>query len=413
MEKKKLIIYLLLIFLLSFIIRVGFIVTLDTSVDVWGDWWSELGLRLAGGEGFWVANPFFDGPRFYSWRLPGFPFFLAAIYRIFGHSFFAAKIGLAFLSSLSVILTFFIGKNLINERGGFIAALTFVFYPPAIFWTGFLAPETLSTTIILTLFLALILGEKTKKIYLFFISGIFLGVGILTRSVFLVILPTIILWLLIKNKKLLLTGSLSILAGCLLLVTPWIIRNYRIHRTFVLTSTEGGLVSYIGNNPMTRLHPAGFWHPPLEYYLYHVPGFKNLSEVQINRLLYQRSLSFIRAYPKEFFLRVANRFLRCWRLFPHTISGPGEPYTNFHVWVSLSTLTPLFLCALYGIVLSFKKWKSFLLAYFFIFAWTFPVILFFRVAIRYREPIMPFMIIFFSLAIEQLLAKKTKAKDSR
>jgi len=81
------------IFIGALILRIGFILTMDNSIDMWGDWWDELGWKLATEKGFWVNNPYFpEGPKFYSWRHPGFPFFLAGIYKIFGHNFLAGKL---------------------------------------------------------------------------------------------------------------------------------------------------------------------------------------------------------------------------------------------------------------------------------------------------------------------------------
>ena len=69
-------------------LRVVWIATLDNNIDVWGDYWDELGWHLAIGQGFWVQNPWLpQGASFCAWRSPGFPFLLSLVYRIFGHSF--------------------------------------------------------------------------------------------------------------------------------------------------------------------------------------------------------------------------------------------------------------------------------------------------------------------------------------
>ncbi|MCL4378486.1 MAG: glycosyltransferase family 39 protein [Actinobacteria bacterium] len=408
MENKNRIIFLILIFFLALIIRIGFIRTLNNTINVWGDWWSRLGWQLATGKGFWVANPFFHGGSlFYAWRTPGFPFFLSIIYRIFGHNFLAAKIGLAVLSSLSAVLIYFNGKILVNEKTGIISSLIYVFYPAAIFWTGYLAPETLITTILLFFSLYFFLGEKHENSYMFFFAGVFLGLGVLVFSLFLVVLPIIIIYFLIKNKNLFIKGVLLTFAGFFLVVSPWIIRNYKIYRTFLLTSTEGGIVSYIANNPLSIYQPSGYWNPPLGYF----KKLKGFSEIKIDRYLYMKTLSFIKHNPKEYASLVWERVIRFWRFYPHTFSGPGHSnYYKKYVLASLFTIGLLLLISFWGIILSFhkKRWKNFLFLYLLIFAWSAPLILFFKVVIRYREPIMPYMIIFVSFTISQLLDKKRK-----
>jgi len=51
MEKSKIKKQLITVFIIAIILRVGFILTLDNSIDVWGDWWDELGWKLATGKG--------------------------------------------------------------------------------------------------------------------------------------------------------------------------------------------------------------------------------------------------------------------------------------------------------------------------------------------------------------------------
>lgn len=396
MEKKITIGHLLgIIFLAALIIRIAFILTLDNSVDVWGDWWDELGWSLAQGKGFQVLNPYFaSGTPFYSWRAPGFPFFLAIIYRLFGHSFFAAKIALALLSALTALLLHFLGKELVNERIGIYSAMVYAIYPASIFWTGQLAPETLTGFILLAMIFFLVLGEKKNKLHCFLLAGIIMGLGVLTRSAFILFLPMIALWLYFidrrNNRRLAILEFLLCTLGCALVVTPWTLRNYRIHHQLVLSSTEGGIVCFIANNERSSSEPSGYWNPPPEYFSY----LTGMSEVEIDKHLYSQAFSFIKAYPGLFIVRVADRFLRYWRLAPHTFSGPGEPYKQYYVWFSLAFFIPLFALSIYGFLLSLRKWEEFFLLYLIIAVWSLPVILFFKVVIRYREPIMSCLILF-------------------
>jgi len=380
-----------IIFLLALVIRIGFILTLDNSVDVWGDWWDELGWKLATGQGFWVNNPYFHGGiPFYSWRTPGFSLFLAVIYKIFGHSFLAAKIGLAVLSSLICILLYPLGKILINKKAGIVCAVIYSIYPASIFWTGYLAPTTLAIFIMLLFVIFLIYAEKYEKKHFFFLTGIFLGMGVLTRSLFFIFLPVIPLWLIFKNRRIVMKGTLFSVLGCFLIISPWTIRNYKILKEFVLTSTEGGIVCYIANNQNSLSQPSGYWNPPIEKSR---PHLKGLSEIEIDHYFYKKAFKFIKTHPKTYFKLVVDRFLRYWRLYPHTFSGPGENYKWYHVVIGFITFAPLVVFGFLGFIKSLKRRKDFLVFYLLILAWSLPVILFFKTVIRYREPISPFLIV--------------------
>ncbi|MCM8772861.1 MAG: glycosyltransferase family 39 protein [Candidatus Omnitrophica bacterium] len=394
--------YLFLIFLWALVLRIGFILTLNNNVDVWGDWWDELGWKIASGQGYWVNNPYFpDGPRFYAWRSPGFPLFLAIIYKIFGHNYFAAKIGLAILSSLTCILIYFLGITLIDKRTGLLSALLFSIYPPSIFWTGYLAPVTLEIFLMCGFTFFLMLGEKNSNIFYYFISGIFLGFGILTRSLFLILLIFLFIYFILFYREKFLKNYLLITIPCLLVISPWGIRNYKIFKKFLITSTEGGIVCYIANNSNSLNEPSGYWNPPLEYF----KKFEGLSEIEINNALYKEAKNFILNNPKTYLKLIFDRFKRYWRLYPHTFSGPGENYKTYHVIIGFLTYTPLIFFGFAGLLKNIKIWRKFLFIYFLIIGWSLPIILFFKTVIRYREPLSPFLIIFSVLFFKKNVEK--------
>lgn len=390
MEKKKLAVSLVIIFLVALIVRVAFILTLDNSVDVWGDWWDELGWRLAQGHGLWVKNPYFpDAKPFYSWRTPGFPLFLAFVYRIFGHSFLAAKISLAVVSSVTSILMYPLCRFFFRNKPALMASWIYAIYPAAIFWTGYICPVTIEIFLLVSFTICLLTANKKGNRLIFFLSGLLLSMGILVRSVFVLLLPLSFLWLFIINRKNIARNFLMLLIGCMILFGPWIIRNFKIHKEIVLTSTEGGQVCYIANNPDSLSQPSGYRNPTQEIIL----KLEGLSETRADRYLYQRAFEFIAAHPGEYAKLAADRFIRFWRLYPHTFSGPGKSYTIYHVIAGIITFSPLIILGWLGLFFSFMKWRKFLWIYFVIGAFSIPTIFFFKTVIRYREPLAPLLII--------------------
>ncbi|MCM8809983.1 MAG: glycosyltransferase family 39 protein [Candidatus Omnitrophica bacterium] len=384
-EKK----FLIIIFFVSLIIRIGFILTLDNSVDVWGDWWDELGWKIACGKGYWVNNPYFpDGPKFYAWRSPGFPIFLALIYKIFGHNFLFAKIGLAILSSLTCILLYFLTKTLINMKTACWVSLIYSIYPASIFWTGYLAPETFITfLLVLSIFLLTEWHFNDKKILFFIFGNLTFGFLSITKPTFLALCPFLILTFALMHKKDLL--KILLISSICLSFFPllWGIRNYKIFNKLFITSSEGGIVFFIANNEKSLSSPTGFYHSE------DVEEFKGLSEIEIDKLLYKKTFKFIKNNPMLYFKLVINRFIKFWRLYPHTISGPGESYKRFHQIISFISETPIIILGTIGILFSFKEFYKWILLYLTIFLYSGLSILI-RTTIRYRFPIMCFLIIF-------------------
>lgn len=386
----------LLIFFVALFLRIGFILTLDNSIDVWGDWWDELGWKIVSGQGYWVNNPYYpNGPVFYSWRPPFFPLFLAIVYTFFGHSFLAAKIALAFVGSFSCVLVFLLAlKNFQDYKISIFSGLVYVFYPPGIFWTGYLAPVTLEIFFSLLFIYLVYTGGKEKNLILFLSSGIVLGLGILTRSLFLIFLPVVFMWLLVfRGINFSFKATLLIFLMSMLTISPWVIRNFKIHKKIVMTSTEGGIVCYIANNEKSLYQPSGYWDPTGNINEPIIKKAIGMSEVEANSFFYKATLDFIKKNPSIYAKLVKDRFFRFWKLTPHTFSGPGESYKSYHTKIALITNLPIFIFAAFGLFFSLKRWKDFIIFYLTIICWSLPIILFFKTVIRYREPLMPFIII--------------------
>lgn len=402
-----------MIFFLGIILRVGFIFSLNNSVDVWGDWWDELGWKIASGQGYWVQNPYFPGgPIFYSWRPPGFPLFLAGIYKVFGHNFLAAKIALAIVSSCSCVVLYMLARKIFKkDQISLLIGFLYATYPPAIFWTGYLAPVTLEIFFSVMLMYLFYSGAQQKKLITFLFSGIILGFGVLTRSLFIVFLPVVFLWLIFnKGWFFSLKATTLIFFMCLLTISPWTMRNYKIHGKFVFTSTEGGIVCYIANNEKSLSQPSGYWDPTGDINASVIKQVVGLSELEANSFFYKTAFTFIKKNPSIYLKLIKDRLIRFWKLTPHTFSGPGENYRNYHVLIALITNLPIFIFAIIGFLFSLPRFREYLLFYLTILFWFMPVVLFFKTVIRYREPLMPFVII---LAIEGLynlflLGKKEK-----
>jgi 4-amino-4-deoxy-L-arabinose transferase-like glycosyltransferase len=249
--------------------------------------------------------------------------------------------------------------------------------------------------------LLLFISENKKILLLFLAAGVSTGLGVLTRSAFFVLVPSVFLWMLLRNRKYLCRRFLVYSSGVLLVIAPWVMRNYKVHETFVLTSTEGGIVCYIANNEKSIYQPSGYWDPSGKHDEPIINEIKGLSEIQIDRYFYRAALRFIKGNSATYRSLVWGRFARFWRLAPHTFSGPGESYKSYHVKIALLTNIPIFFLAGIGFFFSLKRWRDFFLFYLLIVFWSVPVILFFKTIIRYREPLMPFIIILAFVAMNK------------
>ncbi|HOL66721.1 MAG TPA: glycosyltransferase family 39 protein [bacterium] len=378
------------VLVVALLLRVVWILRQDNTVNVWTDWWDELACNLVAGRGYVIANPFIpSGVPYYSWRPPLFPLFLAGLYYLFGHSYLVAKMGLAVLSTVSVFLVYLITKEVFGKREACLASLLCAVYPTFIFFTGYLAPETLTMACLLSLVLSLLVAIARDRPGWWLLSGFWLGTSILCRTIMVMFFVFVLIWLgLMKLEKKKVWSSFCLLVIATgLTVSPWLWRNWRLHGVFLLHSTDSGQALYINNNPYSfTVEPSGtaFTYDPQEV--------GRLSELEATRLLSSRAIAFIRAHPGKFCSYVGRRFLNFWRPFPFTVSGPGEAYTRWHQILSLGYTGPIFVLALLGAVAARLRWRRLSLLYFLIFYYSGTYILV-RAIIRYRMPLEPFLII--------------------
>ena len=354
---------------------------------------------------------------------PLYPFFLALIYSLFGHSHFPVVLTQAVVDSVSCILIYYIASTLTNKKVGIIAALTYACYGIIIFYTGTLLAATLVIFLTLLFIASLIFAEQRGKVFIFFISGILFGLAGLARPnviLFLIFLP---LWFFTVLKKRM--GVSKIIHGFLLLTVgfstvmlPFIIRNYSIEKRFSL-SALGGINFYIGNNPEATgrfMPPHGISSSPIEeiktsiHYAEKESG-KKLTPSQASRYWLFKGLTFIKDNPLDAFLLYVKKLSLFWRKeevpsnIDYHLSKTFAPILQLPL-ISFGMIAPF---AILGIILSLKRKNNTALVALFILSYMVSVIIFF-VSARYRLPIVPFLIICSSYAL-YCLAKMLQAKD--
>jgi tetratricopeptide (TPR) repeat protein len=97
-------------------------------------------------------------------RAPLYSYFLAAIYRVFGHSFWAARLTQAAVGSASVVLLYRLGASLFRPSVAVVAAASMALYGPLVFADGELHTTVLEVFLDLAfLNLALVAGNGAPK----------------------------------------------------------------------------------------------------------------------------------------------------------------------------------------------------------------------------------------------------------
>ena len=196
---------------------------------------------LVRGEGFAI-----DG-ALTAYRLPGYPYVLAAVYGVFGESGLAVRLLQALVDVFSCLLTYLLGRRLLTERQAQTAAGIYAILPISILYTTVRMSESVFTACFL-LFLVL-LPEDPKDLRRPILLGVIAGCAVLIRSTAL-LLPVIILVAPSFSSQPLSTRlrSCAMTVGVMFIVLcPWMARNERIFDRFSLTS-NGGVNFWMGNH---------------------------------------------------------------------------------------------------------------------------------------------------------------------
>jgi|GEM_PF-2004589 len=193
-----------------------------------------------------VAGLGFGGPiKPYVYRPPLYSGLLALAYTAFGPHTIAALILQAALSAATCYFVYRIALTLWGRRVALIAAVLWAVGPDIIIFGNLVLTETLYMFLAtVVLWLLVRFRDNWRGIVS---AGALLGLLSLTRGAALAFVPLVIVWMLFArrtNYKKVLAFSAVFLA----VITPWLIRNYRVTGEFQLIDCNSGVNIYLGNH---------------------------------------------------------------------------------------------------------------------------------------------------------------------
>ncbi len=398
-DKKHRHIFILYIFSFSLVVRFIYLYFFKQNImhieqSLFGDaaQYILIAKNIASGNGFNML----PNSTILASRAPLLPFILAGIFRLFGTSYWPARIFQVCISSLVPVITYLIGKEIANERVGRISAYISILYPFYVFYSAYVLTETLFVFLFCLSLLYLIRFVKTGFYRDSLLAGMFLGLSALTRPIALGFgLFFVMCYFFVPGRRL--KGSAIILAVMFLVILPWTIRNYIVFEKFVPVTTEAGRVFYSGNNPMNKtggcIRGVDFIEPE---------ETGSMGEVEASQYMFKKGLEFIGHNPVTFLKMSIKKVGRLWRIFPYWTSGFANIKYKLISIFSYGLILSFFIL---GLFLSIKDWKSFLPLYCLI-LYTCIFCMVFYGTMRFRLPIMPAVIVLGSMGMDRLLWKK-------
>src|SRR5262249_17978985 len=188
-------------------------------------------------------------------RAPGYPVFLALVGggRPNAESVPApVKIAQSIVGAMGVVLVGTIGRRLAGERAGVAAAAIAAVYPPLVWIAAYAFSEAIAWPLGLLAawrFDLMLDAEPGRRTRAALVAGLVTGLAILVRPGLTFFAGLAALWLVWRRQPRLV---LWLVAGIMVLVGPWTVRNYVREGRFILVAAEGGVTFWTGNHPLAR-----------------------------------------------------------------------------------------------------------------------------------------------------------------
>jgi len=247
--------------------------------------------RIAAGD--WLSEKAQPGPFYYG---PLYPYFLAVLFRIFGENFHVVHGMQALIGLVSPLLLWSIGRRLFGKGPALATGLMAAVCVPFLFYEQTLLMEGLLIAIHAAILWCLVRGQETLggRAWLWALAGgAFSGLACWGRGIFILVIPALAaVWLFLPALHLpapesacgattppssppratrlrLRTGALcaaTYLLGVALLLAVTLWRNHHVSGQWVVTTSNGPILLYVGNASDSR---GIFFYPP---------SFKTLEE---------------------------------------------------------------------------------------------------------------------------------------
>jgi tetratricopeptide (TPR) repeat protein len=361
------------------------------------DSWAQ---RIAGGE--WMGQEVF-------YQTPLYPYLLALIYSICGHSVWAVRLLQAIGGAMSCVFLARAGAQFFNERVGLLAGLLLALYPPAVFFDGILQKASLDLLLMTALLWCIGAAQQQPRSRVLVAVGMLLGAMTLNRENAAALVPVLlawILWLTWRNSAGAIAARIAaFVVGLAIVLVPVGARNYHVGGAFLLTTAQMGPNFYIGNHrgadggytPMR----AGRGEPgteALDARLIAEDDLKRpLSSREVSQYWMRRSWDDICAAPVDWLRLLAWKWLLTWNAREAIDAESIQTHARYSPLLAglrtvlhFGVICPL---AVLGIWLTRREWRQLWILYAMLLTFALAVTAFYVFA-RYRYPLAPLAILF-------------------
>ena len=404
----------LLVWLVAFVLR---------AVYLWQFWHSPTFALLVGdsvtydGWATRIANGNWFGTGVF-YQAPLYPYFLGALYTLFGRDFLAVRMVQIVLGASSCVLLARAGRSFFNQSTpGLLAGFLLAVYPTAIFFDCSIQKSVLDLFFVCALLAVIGRLLKGSQNRWWWVTGVVLGLLALTRENALVFAPIVLVWLFVNWRRELWKARLQwaglLLFGLAVVLAPVGFRNLLAGGEFHLTTAQLGPNFYIGNSraatgfyvPLREGRGSALFERDDATTLAEQATGRKLTPSEVSNYWTAKALAEIRANVSRWLRLVCRKWLLVWNVSEVGDSDDQYTYADWSPLLQVlnrllhfGTLCPL---AALGICLTWKLRKRAWLLYVMILSYAGSVALFY-VFSRYRFPLVPMLILFAAAGLTSL-----------
>ena len=219
---------------------------------------------IANGDGYSTLSSVLQhDPQPTAQHPPLFPLVLAGLDLVGLDSLTAHRVVLCLSAAAGVVLIGLLGRRVTGPRAGLIAAAIAALYPGFFMLAGVAMAESLYVPLIaLTLLLTYELIDRPRLGMAVLLGGL-IGLAALDRTEAVLLLPLLALAVALRlpgaRERMRAVAAMTVAA--LLVLAPWVGRNWDAFDRFPLLSTNGGLTAMIANCERPYYVDVGFIEP--------------------------------------------------------------------------------------------------------------------------------------------------------
>jgi tetratricopeptide (TPR) repeat protein len=370
------------------------------------DTWAR---QIAAGD--WLGHDVF-------YQAPLYPYALGVVYSVLGHHLVVVRVLQVIVGAGACALMTAATGRLFGRRAGIAAGILLAVYAPAIFFDALIQKSVLDLVFLCGLLLAVAPGMgsdrgQTTTRGRAALAGIAAGCLALTRENTLVLVPVLLVWIWLRDRRA--APIVAFALGLAVVLAPVAIRNRAVGGEWTLTTSQAGPNLYIGNSPnATGMYvPLKSGHGTAAYErqdaidLADAATGRTLTSGEVSRYWRERALGWMWSHPTASLRLLARKILLVWNTREVSDTEDLDTYADWSwplrgsaIIFNFGVIAPL---AMLGAWLTRARWRELWVFYAMAAVYAASVAVFYVLA-RYRYPLVALLMPFAGAALAALPA---------